>query len=225
MYVATPWQKTYEKLRLRRGRYVLVSAGVLHVLTSAPLCSDWGAVRGVKVVAFVAFMRHIDGMAASHRTSSLKKTRRTSSAVPLVERTAAARVASLLLSNSTKRRGTVQVINANGERLELPDVLTDIMYRAAELLAEGRPVAVLPDEEILSTQAAADILNVSRQYLVRLVDGGEIPAEKVGSHRRLRAADVAAFKMARDLKRASALDRLTSLSEEVGGYDLGPSQR
>jgi EamA domain-containing membrane protein RarD len=46
------------------------------------------------------------------------------------------------------------------------------MYRAAELLAKGRPVAVLPEEEMLSTQEAADLLNVSRQYLVRLVDAG-----------------------------------------------------
>ncbi|MDK1390072.1 excisionase family DNA-binding protein [Sinorhizobium sp. 8-89] len=79
------------------------------------------------------------------------------------------------------------------------------MYQAAALLAEGRPVAVLPDEEMLSTQAAADILNVSRQYLVRSVDAGELPAEKIGSHRRLRATDVAAFKATRDAKRALAL--------------------
>ncbi|WP_283963133.1 excisionase family DNA-binding protein [Sinorhizobium sp. 6-117] len=86
-------------------------------------------------------------------------------------------------------------------------------------------MTVLPDEEMLSTQAAADILNVSRQYLVRLVDNGELPAEKVGSHRRLRATDVAAFKAARDAKRSSALDRLTSLSEDVGGYELESKRR
>ncbi len=170
-------------------------------------------------------MSHIDVMAATNRTLSHKRPRKTSQAIPLLERTAAARVASLLLSNATKRRGSVQVMNANGERLELPDVLTDVMYRAAELLAEGRPVTVLPDEEMLSTQAAADILNVSRQYLVRLVDAGEITAEKVGSHRRLRATDVASFKTARDAKRTSALDRLSSLSEDVGGYDLGSKPR
>ncbi|MEY9165001.1 excisionase family DNA binding protein [Sinorhizobium fredii] len=155
-------------------------------------------------------------MAVSHRTSS-DKTTKTSNAIPAPERSAAARVASLLGA----KQALVQLIDADGERLELPQVLADVMYQAAELLAEGRPVTVLPDEEMLSTQAAADILNVSRQYLVRLVDTGELPAEKVGSHRRLRATDVAAFKTARDAKRASALDRLTSLSEDVGGYELG----
>ncbi|NKN39057.1 helix-turn-helix domain-containing protein [Agrobacterium sp. a22-2] len=170
-------------------------------------------------------MRHITGMAVSHRTSSDKKPSKTSKAVPALERSAAARVASLLVSRSAKQHGTFQVINADGERLDLPDALTDIMYRAAELLADGRPVTVLPDEEMLSTQAAADILNVSRQYLVRLVDTGELAGEKVGSHRRLRAVDVAAFKAVRDAKRTSALDRLSSLSEDAGGYELEIKQR
>ncbi|MGR9244130.1 helix-turn-helix domain-containing protein (plasmid) [Rhizobium leguminosarum] len=83
----------------------------------------------------------------------------------------------------------------------------------------------MPDEEMLSTQAASDILNVSRQYLVRLVDTGELAGEKVGSHRRLRAVDVAAFKAVRDAKRTSALDRLSSLSEDAGGYEHEIKQR
>lgn len=170
-------------------------------------------------------MRQIVGMAVSHRTSPDKNSTKTSNAIPAPERSAAARVASLLLANSKKRQGIVQVIDVDGERQELPNALAEVMYRAAELLAEGRPVTVLPDEEMLSTQAAADILNVSRQYLVRLVDAGELAAEKVGSHRRLRATDVAAFKAARDAKRASALDRLASLSEDVGGYELEAKRR
>ncbi|WP_244564594.1 helix-turn-helix domain-containing protein [Rhizobium sullae] len=177
------------------------------------------------MVALVAFTIHIAGMAVSHRTSSDKTSTKTSNAIPAPERSAAARVASLLLASSKKRQGIVQVIDADGKRQELPIALAEVMYRAAELLAEGRPVTVLPDEEMLSTQAAADILNVSRQYLVRLVDTGELPAEKVGSHRRLRAADVAALKTTRDAKRASALDRLASLSEDVGGYELGTKHR
>ena len=119
----------------------------------------------------------------------------------------------------------LQVVDPKGQRLELPTTLTDVMYRAAELLAKGRPVAVLPEEEMLSTQEAADLLNVSRQYLVRLVDAGELAAVKVGSHRRLRVAEIVAFKAARDAKRASALDRLTGLSEEAGGYAIDTKRR
>jgi excisionase family DNA binding protein len=101
----------------------------------------------------------------------------------------------------------------------VPTALTEVMYRSAKLLAEGRRVAVLPNEGMLSTQEAADLLNISRQYLIRLVDAGELPAEKIGSHRRLRVADVVAFKAKRDAKRASALDRLTELSEDIAGYE------
>lgn len=164
-------------------------------------------------------------MATPHRTPSDKNPVKTLNAIPAPERSAAARIASLLQATSKKQQGSVQVIDADGERLEVPHILAEIMYQAAEFLAQGRPVTVLPDEEMLSTQAAADILNVSRQYLVRLVDAGELPAEMVGSHRRLRASDVAAFKAARDAKRSSALDRLASVSEDVDGYDLGNKPR
>jgi excisionase family DNA binding protein len=164
-------------------------------------------------------------MPVPSRTSSGKKQSRSSDAVPAPERTAAARIAALLSPKSAKGRGMLQVVDLKGQCLELPTTLTDVMYRAAELLAKGRPVAVLPEEEMLSTQEAADLLNVSRQYLVRLVDAGELAAVKVGSHRRLRVAEIAAFKAVRDAKRTSALDRLTELSEEAGGYAIDTKRR
>lgn len=74
----------------------------------------------------------------------------------------------------------------------------------------------MSDDEMLTTQAAADTLNVSRQYVVRLVDAGELAAEMVGSHLQLRASDIVAYKAVRDTKRMSALDRLAALSEEAG---------
>jgi len=177
------------------------------------------------VVAFVAFRSHIAAMSISPRSSPGKKTPRSSGAVSASERNAAALVATLLSPGSTEDRGLVQVVDAGGRRVDLPTRLTEVIYRAAELLAEGRAVAVLPDEEMLSTQSAAEFLNISRQYLVRLVDAGELAAVKVGSHRRLRATDVAEYKATRDGKRASALDRLTALSEDAGGYTVGASPR
>jgi excisionase family DNA binding protein len=67
-------------------------------------------------------------------------------------------------------------------------------------------------------------LNVSRQYLVRLVDNGRLPAVKVGSYRRLRASDVETFRAARDRDRQVSLDRLVALSEDAGGYGLEPTK-
>ena len=116
-------------------------------------------------------------------------------------------------------------MDAEGERVEIPAALTAIIYRAAEFIAEGHLVAVMSNDEVLSTQDATDLLNISRQYLVRLVDAGDLWAHKVGSHRRLQVADVLTFKTQRDAKCGSALDRLTAMSEDVGGYELESKSR
>ena len=128
------------------------------------------------------------------------------------ERNAAAQLVAFM------SRSSVQVVDAGGQRLNLPAPLAKVVKRAAELMARGHAVTVLADEQTLTTQKAAEILNVSRQYLVRLVDSGRLPAVKVGSHRRLRAIDVEGFRAARDQDRAAALDELAALSEEIGGY-------
>jgi excisionase family DNA binding protein len=160
-------------------------------------------------------------MALQRHPTSPDATTQSSKKVPLLERKAAARVATLMDRKSSEKPGSVQIISPNGEQVELPMALADVMFRAAELLAEGRHVTVFPDEELMSTQDAAEILGVSRQYLVRLIDRGEIAAEMVGTHRRVRAKDIEDFKLVRDAKRNSALDRLTAFSEDLGGYDLG----
>lgn len=71
---------------------------------------------------------------------------------------------------------------------------------------------------MLTTQGAAELLNVSRQYVVRLANRGTLPAVKVGSHRRLRASDVETYRIERDRDRDDALNQLAAMSEEIGGY-------
>ena len=74
-------------------------------------------------------------------------------------------------------------------------------------------------DELRATQQAADLLNISRQYLVRLLEEGRIPYTRTGKHRRLRIDDVVAYKQARDHERSESLDELARLSDELGGYD------
>lgn len=71
----------------------------------------------------------------------------------------------------------------------------------------------------MTTQQAADLLNVSRQYLVRLLDEGRIQFRKTGKHRRLRVQDVLVFKEQRDKNRRAGLRELSQLTQEFGGYD------
>jgi len=190
------------------------------VLTCAPLCSSRGISKGGHLVAFGTFIVHIADMKTAV-TPARRKGRKVIASQG-GERVAVTRLAGMLnRSRGTKAHHAVQIIDANGQHMDLPGPLADVMAHAAALLAEGLSVSVVAEDEMLSTQDAATLLNVSRQYVVRLVDRGKLPAVKVGSHRRLRARDVEAYKAERDTDRDTALDRLAAMTEEMGGYGLG----
>lgn len=75
------------------------------------------------------------------------------------------------------------------------------------------------ETEELTTEEAGELINVSRQYLVGLLDEGRIPFTKTGRHRRLRIDDVIAFKEKRDAERTKDLRALSQLTQELGGYE------
>ena len=83
---------------------------------------------------------------------------------------------------------------------------------------EGYISEMLHNRE-LTTQQAADILNVSRPFLVKLLDEGAIPYIKVGSHRRIRFKDLIIYKEHRSRKRRKLLDQLIEMTEEAGLYE------
>ena len=94
-----------------------------------------------------------------------------------------------------------------------------VLERVAEVMARGDSITVVPVGRELTTQQGADILNVSRQYLVRLLDEGRIPFTKTGKHRRVRIEDVLSFKDRRDRERRATLAELTQMSEDFGDCD------
>ena len=85
-------------------------------------------------------------------------------------------------------------------------------------MAERRTVVLVPEDETFTTQAAADYLGVSRQHLVDLLEGGQIPFHKVGSHRRVAFRDLLAYEKRRDKERRAALDELARAVDEAGLY-------
>ncbi len=113
----------------------------------------------------------------------------------------------------------LQLTGLKGKSVKVPASVALLLVRMATVMARGEAVSVVPVAKELTTQQAADLLNVSRQYMVRLLDEGRIPGSRTGRHRRVRLGDVLAFKEKRDLERRAALDKLAALSQEYGGYD------
>lgn len=118
------------------------------------------------------------------------------------------------------RMGKATLTSPDGlHQLELPDPLYRLLLRIIGDVLEGRPVAYTPATQDLTTQQAANLLGMSRQFLVDLLDKGEIPYHRVGTHRRLMLKDVMAFRKRRDERRHQALNQMAKEAAESGHYD------
>lgn len=93
------------------------------------------------------------------------------------------------------------------------------LFGMIELLASGVDVAVNELPRLLTTGQAADLLGISRPTVVAIIDRGDLEASRVGSHRRVLAADVLALLASRSARQSTALDELVGVSEELGLYD------
>ena len=122
--------------------------------------------------------------------------------------------------HAPKRRAPkCQLVGPKGESIALPESVFYVLERVAEVLGRGDAITVVPVGKEVTTQQAADLMNVSRQYLVRLLDEKRIPFRKTGKHRRLRVEDVLEFKEKRDKDRRAGPRELSQLTQEFGGYD------
>ena len=109
-------------------------------------------------------------------------------------------------------------LEIDGKNLILPEALKLVLSRSVELIAEQRAVTVLSAEEEIGTQEAADMLNVSRPHLVKLLDSGVIDSRKVGVQRRVSVGDVVAY---RDTQKAARRRALIELAAEGQRLNLG----
>src|SRR5579859_2733207 len=104
------------------------------------------------------------------------------------------------------------------DALVIPRPTAILFAQILDALAEGRGVQIIPKQAELTTQQAADLLHVSRPYLIRLLESGQIPYRKVGRHRRITFEALIEYKRHDDLKRRAAADDLAQLSQELGVY-------
>lgn len=109
--------------------------------------------------------------------------------------------------------------NGESDELILPGDVLQILLDVLSEMSKGNAVSLVPHHQELSTQEAANLLNVSRPFLVGLLEKGKIPFRKVGTHRRVMLTDLMAYKEQIDQNRKAALDELTALSQDDGmGY-------
>jgi excisionase family DNA binding protein len=120
----------------------------------------------------------------------------------------------------SRRPLTIRVRNAGREEtVELPAGAVRLLVEILEDMAAGRAVSIVPQDAELTTQQAADFLNVSRPFLIQLLEEKKIPFRKVGTHRRVRTEDVLRYKETIDADRRKVLDALAVEAQELGlGY-------
>jgi excisionase family DNA binding protein len=108
-------------------------------------------------------------------------------------------------------------IRLDGEKeiVALPSSALEFLNQILAQMAEGKAISILPHNHELTTMEAAEILNVSRPFLIGLLEKHQLPYRKVGTHRRVRLDDVMRFKQDIDEKRLNALRELSELSEEL----------
>lgn len=123
-------------------------------------------------------------------------------------------------SDAERVQLSIKGSNNESDELILPGHALQLLLDILSEMSRGNAISVMPVHAELSTQDAANILNVSRPFLVGLLNEGVIAHHKVGSHRRVLAKDVIAYKQKVDAERLSSLDSLSSISQELGmGYE------
>ncbi|MDT7858259.1 helix-turn-helix domain-containing protein [Rubrivirga sp. S365] len=117
---------------------------------------------------------------------------------------------------------TLSVRVGDGDAVDLPPALARVVAAALAEVADGHAVEVRTVAEELTTQEAADLLGVSRPFVVKLVDGGQLPARRVGTHRRVRRADVLAHRERMRATTAEALQQMSDDAQALGLYGADP---
>ncbi|GAA1556262.1 helix-turn-helix domain-containing protein [Kribbella lupini] len=128
------------------------------------------------------------------------------------------RVKRYLADHTDERDIRVVVGGDPDDTLAIPRSAVELLARVLAHMAAGQGVTVVPAHAELTTQQAADLLNVSRPHLIGLLDAGEIAFRKVGSHRRVRADSLLEYRRKDDHERREVADELTELNQDMGLY-------
>ena len=145
--------------------------------------------------------------------------------LPTAEEVAVARESGRTLSACLQTRAETQQIEIFDDKgashpVRVPVSALRLFVDVLTEIGEGNAVSLIPIHAELTTQDAADVLNVSRPFLVQLLENGEIPFHKTGTHRRIRYQDVIAYKKKVDAERSKVLDALAEQAQTLKmGYE------
>lgn len=123
------------------------------------------------------------------------------------------------LENILQLEGSPIKLVGNGEEITIPESVYQVLCQAVQAMALGKAISIVIQERELTTQQAAEMLNVSRPYLIKLLEQGEIPYIMVGTHRRVPFEELMKYKQQRDTKRREFLQQLVEITEEAGLYE------
>lgn len=121
-----------------------------------------------------------------------------------------------------KHKGSSHAVEIEicGEKthIKVPPSALSLLNTIFEHMAEGKAISIIPSETEISTQQAAEMLNVSRPHIVKLLEEGKIPYKKVGSHRRIKLKDLEKYKNKMEQRRRKQLGKLAEQAQEL---DMG----
>jgi excisionase family DNA binding protein len=121
--------------------------------------------------------------------------------------------------NRMLQGGPAALVGTDGERVRLPDAVYRLLKEIVRNMQLGRAIALVPENQQLTTQRAANLLGVSRPFLIKLLEAGELPYHMAGSHRRIYLKDLRDYQRRRDVERKAALDQIAKEAFELGLYD------
>jgi excisionase family DNA binding protein len=118
--------------------------------------------------------------------------------------------------------GTPALLGPGSERVDLPESVYIILKDVVANMMRGKTILLTPQNNRLTTQAAADFLGFSRPHLVKLLESGDLPFERVGQHRRVLMKDLLTYQKKRDAERKGALNALAREEYDSGYYEGTP---
>lgn len=121
---------------------------------------------------------------------------------------------------ASRKTGIKIKVQETGEFMTIPKKALELLFFIVQNMSEGRSISLIPSESEVSTQQAADMLNVSRPHLVKLLESGNIPFKKIGSHRRILLQDLIVYEEKLANEREKQLDFLANQAQKLNlGYE------